>query len=70
MTLQLPTGDTRTLLPLQSAVEATQTSSTSAFYRWATRYRVKPFRHGLYLRSELAAAMDREEAARKRRARK
>lgn len=70
MTLALPVTDTRQLIPLRDAVGATANSSVSAFRRWCTKWRVAHFRQGLYLRSELADALVREEAARKRRAKK
>ncbi len=70
MTLSLPEADTRQLLPVAAAIEATMTGSDSAFRRWCSRWRVTHYRHGKYLRSELAEAMAREAAARQRRGRK
>ena len=60
MTLSLPPSDMRQLLPLADAVTAVSCGSDSAFYRWAAKWRVRHFRQGLYRRSNLADAMERE----------
>lgn len=70
MTLALPASDLRQLIPLADAITATMNGSDSGFYRWCARWGVESFRHGKYRKSDLADGMAREEAAKKRRARK
>ena len=53
------------ILTTEEAITYTKHESFSAFYRWASRWRVTSAQHGRYARSQLDAALERE-AAKKR----
>ena len=61
MTLSLPVTDYRQALPAADSAAAVMWPSVRAFYRWAKKNGVTPFRRGLFRRVDLADGLAREE---------
>lgn len=57
----------RPVLSVAEAMGLVGAASASAFYRWASRWRVKPSATGRYARRALTAGLDREVGATSRR---
>lgn len=55
-----PTFDPRTLLTVTECAAYIGKGSRPALYRWQARFGLRPYRRGLYRRSDVDAALQRE----------